>query len=372
MHEKEIIQNLLGRAGVALNGMAPWDVHVSDERFYKRVLSQGSLGLGESYMDNWWDVQALDQFIYKVLKADLSHALRPSVHTALLYLRSTLFNMQSRTGSRVVVDTHYDLDLGLYMSFLGPYNQYTSGYYNSTDDLNKAEELRLDLICRKLQLKAEDRVLDIGCGWGGFAKFASERYGCLVTGITNSAAQAKYARKFTAGLPVVIELLDYRDLTGGFDKILICGMIEHVGYKNYRTIAEIVKKILKPNGLFLLDTIGGNKSIVAGEPWIDKYIFPGGMTPSAAQLTKAFEGLFIIEDWHNFGVDYDRTVMAWLRNFQKAWPKLLQTGKYDERFRRMWEYYLCSFAGAFRARVLQQWQIVLSHKGIPKGYPTVR
>jgi cyclopropane-fatty-acyl-phospholipid synthase len=256
------------------------------------------------------------------------------------------------------------------MSFLDAYNQYTCGYFKNTDDLNTAQEQKLQLICSKLQLKKEDRVLDIGCGWGGFAKFASEHYGCHITGVTISKEQAAYAREFTKGLPVTIKEIDYRNIEDEYDKVLICGMIEHVGYKNYRTLLKIVNKVLEKNGLFLLHTIGNNTSVIFTDVWIGKYIFPNGILPSLKQITTAAEGLFILEDLHNFGQYYVPTLMSWFANFDKNWTVIAKD--YGERFYRMWKYYLLSCAGMFRARDAQLWQFVFSKRGILGEYYPVR
>lgn len=341
-----------------------------DERLFNRVIRYGSLGLGEAYMDGWWDAPALDQFFYKVMSAHLEKEIQFNWTTFFLLLRAQLLNRQSRKGATRVAREHYDLSPELYMSFLDPYNQYTCGYFKNTDDLNVAQEQKLDLICKKLQLKRGDRVLDIGCGWGGFAKYAAQHYDVSVTGITLSKEQLAYAQEFTKGLNVELRLQDYRDLKGTFDKILVCGMIEHVGYKNYREIMEVVERNLADDGLFLLHTIGYSRSTHATDPWIDKYIFPGGMPPSITQIGKAVEGLFFVEDVHNFGVYYDKTLMAWFKNFDAAWPNL--KANYDERFYRMWKYYLLSCAGGFRAREIQLWQVVLSKKGVAGGYESVR
>lgn len=370
---KQKISDLLSEADVKINGKRPWDIQVHNENFYRRVLSQGALGLGESYMDGWWDAEKLDEFFNRILKAELDKKAGVDVKTILLGLKSRIFNMQSKSGSKKVAEQHYDLSTKLYESFLDPYNQYTCGYFKDTDDLNKAQEQKLDLICKKLQLDSKEKVLDIGCGWGGFARFAAEHYGCSVTGITISDEQVKYARDYTKGLPVEIRKQDYRDLDDIFDKILICGMIEHVGYKNYRTIMERAHDSLKENGLFLLHTIGGNTPVKFNNVWTEKYIFPNSMIPSASQISKAYEGLFVMEDWHNFGADYDKTLMAWHNNFNKGWEKLRgKHKKYDERFKRMWNYYLLSSAGSFRARNIQLWQIVLSKNGVPGGYNSIR
>lgn len=341
-----------------------------DERLFDAVLSRGTLGLGEAYMDGWWDAPAVDQFFYKVVSAGLEKDVQRNWNTLFLLLRARFANRQSRKRATRVAREHYDLSAELYMSFLDPYNQYTCGYFNNTDSLNVAQEQKLDLICKKLQLKSGDRVLDIGCGWGGFAKYAAEHYDVSVTGITLSKEQLAYAKEFTKGLNVELHLQDYRDLNGTFDKVLVCGMIEHVGYKNYREMMQIVNGSLADDGLFLLHTIGYKYSVHATDPFIDKYIFPGGMPPSVTQIGKAIEKLFVMEDLHNFGSDYDKTLMEWFKNFDSAWPKL--KANYDERFYRMWKYYLLSCAGAFRARDIQLWQIVLSKKGVLGGYQSVR
>jgi cyclopropane-fatty-acyl-phospholipid synthase len=210
------------------------------------------------------------------------------------------------------------------------------------------------------------KVLDIGCGWGGFAKYAAEKYGANIHGITVSREQVKYAKKICQGLDVEIELKDYRALKEKFDCIVSIGMFEHVGCGNYRTFIKVVHQCLKADGLFLLHTIAGNNSVNSTDPWINKYIFPNSMLPSAKQITSATEGLFVLEDWHSFGQYYDKTLMAWYNNFIENWTKIKD--EYDERFYRMWTYYLLSCAGSFRASRNRLWQIVLSKKGIKGGY----
>jgi cyclopropane-fatty-acyl-phospholipid synthase len=367
---KNSIKALLAKAGIEINGKKDWDIQVHNESLFQRVIAEGSIGLGESYMDGWWNVKRLDEFFHRIFKHKLNEQAEVTPGNIALFLQSKLLNMQSRLRSKVVAQQHYDLGNDLYMSFLDPYNQYTCGYFKDTNDLNIAQEQKLKLICEKLKLTKEDRVLDIGCGWGGFAKYAAEHYGCSVTGITISDEQIKYAKKFTEGLPVQIVKKDYRDLNESFNKVLICGMIEHVGYKNYAKIMEVVHRNLEDDGLFLLHTIGSNTSEIHGDPWSMKYIFPNSMLPSVKQIAHAVEGFFVMEDWHNFGSYYANTLKAWFSNFDSNWEKL-QAG-YDERFYRMWKYYLLSFAGGFQARRLQLWQIVFSKNGVPGGYETVR
>ncbi|MBU1198645.1 MAG: cyclopropane fatty acyl phospholipid synthase [Nanoarchaeota archaeon] len=364
-------KQILALADVKINGSRPWDIQVHDERIYKRVLSQGTLGLGESYMDAWWDCKALDQFFHKFLMANLRDQVQ-GAPVLMIALKAKLFNLQKKSRAYNIGKAHYDIGNDLYKLMLDKRMNYSCGYWKNAKTLDQAQEAKLDLICKKLGLKKGMRVLDIGCGWGGFAKYAAEKCKVKVVGITVSKEQAKLAVDICKGLNVEIKLEDYRNIKGKFDRIVSVGMIEHVGYKNYRTYMEIANNCLKDDGLFLLHTIAGNKSSVIGEPWMHKYIFPDGMLPSPVQLTKAIEGLFMIEDWHNFGADYDKTLMAWYDNFTKNWNEIKKNPKYDDRFFRMWEYYILSCAGGFRARNNQLWQIVLSKKGIPGGYESLR
>ncbi|HNW27127.1 MAG TPA: cyclopropane fatty acyl phospholipid synthase [Spirochaetota bacterium] len=365
---REYIENLFNSADIRVDGDRPWDIRIHEKALYSRVLKGGSLALGESYSDGWWDCDALDQFFYRVFRARLNEKVNPRSLAAVM--GSFFLNMQNRVRSRQVVAKHYDLDVNLYLSFLDRYNQYTCGYFKETDDLDRAQEQKLDLICRKLMLMPGDSVLDIGCGWGGFARFAAERYGCRVTGITISDEQLRYAREFCRDLPVTIVKSDYRDFRGVFDKVLVCGMIEHVGYKNYRRLMEVVCGSLREKGLFLLQTIGSNISSRMGDPWINKYIFPNGLVPSAKQIIAAAEGLFTLEDWHFLGQHYDRTLMAWYNNFMKNWDRIKSA--FDERFFRIWRYYFLICAASFRAKLTDLWQVVFSKNGLAGYYASVR
>lgn len=374
---QDIFKKLLNDAGIQINGSRPWDIQVHNNKLYKRFFFQGTLGLGEAYMDGWWDSKRLDEFFNRILKAKVDKKVPINLETILGLIRATLFNLQTRIRALRVAKEHYDLGNEFYMSFLDPHNQYTCGYFKNTADLNTAQEQKLELICRKLKLSSKDKVLDIGCGWGGFAKFAAQKYGCEVTGITISEEQFKYAKEFTKNLKVTIKKLDYRNLTGSFDKILICGMIEHVGHKNYRKIAQIVHKCLKEDGLFLLHAVGSNISSNYTDSWLRKYIFPNSSLPSPKRISEAVENLFVMEDWQNFGFYYSITLMAWFKNFDRNWNKLksqfMNTNKMSaERFYRMWKYYLFCSAAAFWCRKLQLWQIVFSKNGVPGGYEAIR
>ena len=358
-------EHLLSLAGVVLNGNRPWDIQVHDDRLYSTVMRTGSLGLGEAYMDGWWDVAQLEEFFCRLLKAELDTKVG-SLQDILNYAGALLVNMQSPERSYVVGRKHYDIGNDLYQKMLDKRMIYSCAFWQNVSTLDSAQEAKLDMVCRKLALKPGMRLLDIGCGWGGMAQFAAENYAVEVVGITISKEQASLAKERCAGLPVDILLQDYRSLDTTFDRILSLGMFEHVGYKNYRTFMNKVRSLLSEDGLFLLHTIGSNTSRKITDAWIHKYIFPNSMIPSAKQISGALEGLFVLEDWHNFGADYDKTLMHWFDNFRSNWNSL--KNNYDERFFRMWKYYLLSCAGTFRARSNQLWQIILSPKGIPGGY----
>ncbi|ORM74051.1 cyclopropane-fatty-acyl-phospholipid synthase [Pantoea wallisii] len=353
-----IVQELLERADIRINGTRAWDIQVKHPDFFKRVLQEGSLGLGESYMDGWWECERLDMFFHRVLKNHLDQQLPHHFKDTLRIAAARLTNLQSKKRAWIVGKEHYDLGNDLFALMLDPFMQYSCGYWKEADSLELAQQAKLDMICRKLQLEPGMSLLDIGCGWGGLAEYAARHYGVKVHGVTISAEQQRMAQQRCEGLDVTILLQDYRDLDQQFDRIVSVGMFEHVGPKNYATYFDVVDRNLKPDGLFLLHTIGAIKTDMNVDPWIDKYIFPNGCLPSVRQIADASESHFIMEDWHNFGADYDTTLMAWYERFLAAWPQLAE--KYGERFKRMFTYYLNACAGAFRARDIQLWQVVFS------------
>lgn len=363
------VESLLTDAGIEINGNRPWDIHIHRAEFFRRVLADTSLGLGESYVDGWWDCERLDEFIYRILRAKL-HERTKSLQDVLAFVQAKLLNLQHIGRAFQIGQHHYDIGNNFYREMLDRRMIYSCGYWKEATDLDAAQEAKLDLIFRKLELEPGMRILDIGCGWGGAAKFAAERYGVEVCGVTVSKEQANFARSACAGLPVTIELKDYRQIGGRFDRVYSIGMFEHVGYKNYRTYMNIVDRCLVANGLFLLHTIGGNCSDNHGNTWVERYIFPNSMLPSVQQIGSAIKNRLILEDWQNFGSDYDRTLLVWCDRFEKSWPR--QRSAYDERFHRMWRYYLLSFAGAFRARHIQLWQIVLAKGGRLTRYDAPR
>lgn len=369
MQAKEQFEKLLSKAGIEINGNNPWDIHVHNEKLYDRILRNGSLGFGESYMDGWWDVEALDEFITKILRAKLEQHVFLTLPVLLTLAKGYLSNAAKRHAFQIGED-HYDIGNDLYERMLDKRLAYTCGYWKNATTLDQAQEAKLDLICKKIGLKKGDRVLDIGSGWGSFITFAAEKYGAKCIGVTVSKEQAEYANTHTDGLPIETRLQDYRDINEKFDHVVSVGMFEHVGQKNYREFMEKVHTLLKDGGFFLLHTIGSNKSVVATDPWIAKYIFPNSHLPSIKQIGKSIEDLFVMEDWHNFGQYYDTTLIHWFKNFDAAWPELKE--KYGEGFYRMWKFYLLASAGSFRARKNQLWQLVLSKGGVPDGYYSVR
>ena len=367
---KNVTEDLLKGTDITLNGDAPYDPQVHDERLYGRILHKGSLGLGEAYMDGWWDCDQLDEFFTKLLSAELEKKVKGDFGIAFKIALTALTSMGRKSKAFEVGEAHYDAGNDLYRAMLDTRMAYTCGYWKEADNLADAQEAKLDLVCRKIGLTQGQKVLDVGSGWGSFTSYATEKYGVAATGLTVSKEQKLYSDQNYKDLPIETRLQDYRDIEGQFDAVVSLGMFEHVGYKHYRTYMEVMHNTLKDNGLFLLHTIGCNTSVRGTDPWIDKYIFPNGMLPSIGQIGSSIEGLFVVEDWHNFGSDYDKTLMAWHNNFEARWPLLRQ--KYDERFYRMWRYYLLLCAATFRARKNQLWQIVLSKKGVPGGYQSIR
>jgi cyclopropane-fatty-acyl-phospholipid synthase len=362
---RQRVASLLARADVRLGGDRPWDLQVHDPRLFARLLAHGSLGLGEAYMDGWWEAPRVDALLARLLKARLDEAV---VSWADVWdaVRARLSNRQSGPRAFEVGEQHYDLGNDLYAAMLGTRLVYSCGFWRTARTLDGAQLAKLDLIAAKLQFAPGMRVLDIGCGWGEALAYFADRYGIEGVGITISREQSAYARALCAGKPVEIRLQDYRKVNEPFDRIYSIGMFEHVGVRNYRAYFEVVHRCLSRHGLTLLHTIGGNRSGVRTDPWIERYIFPNSMLPSAAQITRASEGLFVLEDWRNFGPDYDRTLQAWRDNIEAAWDRL--PARYDERFRRMWRFYLHASMAVFRTRHAQLWQIVLARDGIPGGY----
>lgn len=385
--KRELAQDLLTPADITLDGPNAWDPQIYNERLFDRLFSDGVIAVGESYVDGWWDVADMPEMMARAMRSRQAHELMVLKQIPLLFniLRNKLFNLQNKERAWQVGEQHYDIGNDLYERMLDSRLTYSCGYWSGTPaatTLEEAQEAKLDLICRKIGLKKGDHVLDIGCGWGSFALFAAERYGARVTGVTISKEQAAHVRERAKDLPVEVRLQDYRDINDGpYDHIVSIGMFEHVGHKNYGTFMRLARKLLKSDGLFLLHTIGWHETGLHPDPWIDKYIFPNGILPSVEQISAAANGQFVLEDWHNFGAGYEKTLLAWDKNFEAAWPALREKygdpsrpngGAEAERFYRMWKFYLLSCAGSFRARSSNLWQIVFSLHGVRGGYRSVR
>ena len=356
-----IIRELFELADIQIGGTRPGDITVHDPRFYERVLRDASIGLGESYMDDWWETDALDVTIDKIMRADLKRKVTGSWRLRALTLRAVVLNLQSRTRASAAIEAHYDIGNDLYTRMLDPRMVYTCAYWRDATDLAAAQEAKLDLVARKAGLAPGMRVLDLGCGWGGFASWAAEKYGCTVLGVTLSKDQVSLGNQLWAHLPVELQLKDYRDVTGTFDRVISIGMMEHVGPKNHREVMEVIDRCLVPDGVAVIHTIANNRSLRHGTPFIEKYIFPHAVAPSLAQLGRAMEGIFVLEDLHNIGPDYDPTLMAWWANFDRTYHEI--QARYDRRFYQMWKFYLLAAAGASRSRDGQLYQLVLTKTG---------
>lgn len=366
---KKICSDLLAEAGVPIGGTEPHAVHVRDERLWSRVVAQRQLGLGEAYMDGWWDCERLDEMLTRVISIDAAQRIPIRPHIVWHAAWSTIVNHQTKRRAARNARHHYDIGNDLYERMLDKRMVYSCGYWQHAEDLDTAQEAKLDLICRKLELQPGMRLLDIGCGWGGFLQFAAERYGIIGTGVSPALNQVNKARERCAGLPVTIENMEYRDLRGQFDRVVSIGMLEHVGPRNLPRFLSTCDGLLVEGGVMLHHFIGSTVSKHHSDPFFDRYIFPGGVLPSLAQFSRAAEPNWVIEDVHNFGPDYDRTLMAWNENIERCWSEIPD---YDERFRRMWRFYVLGSAAGFRARSLQLWQIVMRRKGRAARYVAAR
>jgi len=369
---KTILTQLAKKAGIEVNGSRPFDIQIKDERFYNRVLRDGSVGFGEAYMDGWWECEQIEELMFRILSAHLDDEVKKNWVDLMVFASNILINKAKPSRAFKVGQQHYDVGNKLYQKMLDRRMVYTCAYWKDAQTLDEAQENKLDLVARKLQLKPGDRILDIGCGWGSFLIYAAEKYGTKGVGITVSKEQLALAKERTGSLPIEYRLQDYREVNDPekFDKIVSLGMFEHVGYKNYDAFMEVAHRNLKDDGLFLLHTFGNSESVHYSDPWFEKYIFPNSMIPSMTQVGRAVEKRFVFEDVHNIGYNYYPTLMAWFKNFDAAWPEL--KADYDERFYRMWKYYLLSAAGMFKAREAQIFQFVFSKNGVPGGYNSVR
>jgi len=364
--QRKVVE-MFRRADVEIDGDKPCDIRVHDDRFYERVLRDGTLGFGEAYMLGWWDCDDIEEMCARAIRSGIEDTLSPSPRALADMALAMLLNLQTRSRSKVVARRHYDLGNDFFGAMLDPAMQYSCAYFHGTTDLTRAQELKMELICKKLNVRPGDHLLDIGCGWGGLARFAAENHGCRVTGITISAEQQAYAEAHCEGLPIEIRLQDYRDADGSYDAIASVGMFEHVGPKNHRTFMESVRNLLKPDGLFLCHTITGNTTGGRSDRFISRHIFANSAIPSATQVLQAAEGLFVNEDMHNLGPYYVPTLRAWEAGFMRSIEEFRI--RFGEEFVRMWRFYLLSCSAAFQARRLQVFQFLFSRDSLPLARP---
>jgi cyclopropane-fatty-acyl-phospholipid synthase len=364
------LAQLLASADIHLNGNRAWDIQIHHPQLLKRLLSQGGLGLGESYMDGWWECQAIDLMLERAMRARLHERLQ----TPRAWWEGLKGSLRPRDGanpSRVVGRMHYEVANPVFQAMFDPYMTHSCAYWvDGAQTLEEAQLAKLDMICRKLQLKPGMRVLDIGCGWGSFMRYAAEHYGVTVLGLTSSAAQVQLGQELSRSLPVQFELTDYRhfnpDSKSRFDRVVSIGMFEQLGQSNFSAFFQTAKRCLKDDGWMLLQTQGKTQHTGLLDDWDEKYIHPQGYMPRLDEVTQASEAHFVVEDVHNFGADHDRTVQHWHQRFEMAWPQLRLSN--DERFYRLWRFHLLSSAASFRTRQKQMWQLVLSPKGMHKVY----
>ncbi|HEU0032782.1 MAG TPA: cyclopropane fatty acyl phospholipid synthase [Kofleriaceae bacterium] len=366
-----IVRELFSHADIEIGGTRPWDITVHDPRFYERVLRDASIGFGEAYMEDWWDTPALDQMIDKLCRGRLKEKIQGSWRLKALTVKAVLMNLQAKARASASIEAHYDIGNDLYTRMLDERMVYTCAYWKHAKTLTEAQEAKLDLVARKVGLQPGMRVLDLGCGWGGFASWAAEKYGCSVIGVTLSKDQVQLGNELWGPkgkkLDVELRLCDYRDAPSWgikFDRVVSIGMMEHVGPKNHRDMMRVIERCLVDDGVSLVHTIANNRSLRHGTPFIEKYIFPNAVAPSLEQIGRAIGGLLVIEDLHNIGEDYDPTLMAWWDNFDRTYAEIAH--KYDRKFYRMWKFYLQAAAGASRSRDGQLYQMVFTKVGRAK------
>ena len=332
-----LVERVFAASDIAIDGSKPWDIRVTDNRFFRAVVTQGSLGLGEAYMNGWWKCEDLEELAYRLMRSGIYKISLWMPIYLVANIHDAAINQQSKEKSLRVAERHYAMGNDIFLSFLGKYKNYSCGYFSDTDNLDQAQLQKLEKICRLLDLKPGDRVLDVGGGWGEFARYAATKYGCYVTSVNITDEQIKFAVEYCKGTSVDIRKCDYRDITGRYDKIAVIAMLTHVGPKNYRKFMEVADRCLEPGGMMLIESVGGHKSRKNCEAWINRYIFPGGVVPSLKQFDTAMAGRFSRKETDEFGGFYVHTLRAWNRNLMQAWPDHLR--KYDERVRLMFEYF---------------------------------
>ena len=363
---KKLIHSLLDKADITINGNDPWDMQIHDQTIYKDIVLKGSLGLGDGYIKQKWDVDKIDVFFEKILKARVSFL--PSLTGALYEVQDSLSNAQVGKKAFEVGTYHYDLGNELYELMLGESMAYSSArFLDKKNSLTQAQYNKFDQLCKKLELKPGMKILEIGSGWGTFAKFAMSQYGVSVVGLTVSKEQKAYAEKACKGLPAQFILMDYQHIpnkyNGIFDRVVSIEMIEAVGSKNLKTYFSTIAKTLKPDGKFGMQVILGSGE---DDIFISKRIFPNGHVPSAKEIINNSFAFLHVQHWDSFGKDYEKTLLHWEKNFKNNWNDIKRIKDtsgdkiYDKDFYRMWRYYLLLCAAGFRVGYIDVAQIVMT------------
>jgi cyclopropane-fatty-acyl-phospholipid synthase len=342
-------------------------IHVHDEQFFRRCVLFGDIGLAESYMAGEWETNDLEQVVAWFILNDTS--AKPAAFLRLGNRLLHAFRANSVVRSRANIAAHYDLSNDFFATFLDPSMTYSSALFRAEESLEDAQIAKIERLCRALELKPYDRVLEIGSGWGAFSRYAAKHYGCHVTTITISQQQYDWAARRIAeekleGL-IDLQLIDYRKVSGPYDKIVSVEMIEAVGFEFYDTFFTRLDELLAPNGLIALQAITSPESrfdgIRKGVDFIQKHIFPGGLIPSVGALMDSMQRVtdFTIRDLFDFGPSYARTLGEWSHNFEVHLGRVRTLG-FDETFIRKWRYYLMYCKAAFEMRHISVVQLLLT------------
>ena len=360
----KVVTHLFERAGLQIGGSKANNVVVHDDRFFKEVLLKGSIGLGDSYVEGTWDASSVDDVVFALIKSGVYNSILSQIYDTVGSVARRIQNLQDRIGSYQVIDEHYDLDYNLFLAFLDRYNQYTCGYFERTDDLDQAQENKLELICNKLNLREGDKVLDIGGGWGGLALYMTERFDVDVSIITLSRQQANHARKMCEGRKVKVHVCDYRDIpllfsSSSFDKVAAVGILEHIGHKNYRQFMKVVNHALIPEGRCLFQTLYSPANRILSNPWVRKHIFPNHELPPQNTIKSAASKYFQPADkvaFQDLTPHYVKTLLAWNERLNKAIDD--KKINLEPKEHRKWNFYFLSCAGALRAEHMRVGQFV--------------
>jgi cyclopropane-fatty-acyl-phospholipid synthase len=366
----KLTARLLERCGLAINGPAARDPQIHDERVYARLLKNGSVGAGEAFMDGWWDARDLSGCLEAVLRADLDAQFRGALfREKFRELRFQWLNRQTRELSRRVARDHYDLPFEFWRRMLGKTMQYSCAYWErGARDLDEAQVAKMELICRKLQLEEGLSVLETACGWGSLAHHMAAHHGVRVKAFTLSEQQYRYAVAHYSHPRVEFFCADYRDFAARhqgekFDRIASIGLVEHVGRRNLDVFFRMIQRFMKPEGWALVHGMG-KQTPEATDPWITRYIFPGGEIPRLSHLVDSISRCALnVEDLHNLGLSYIPTLRAWLQSLSEPAGE----GAPQGRALRMWVYFLSLSIAAFEARKLQLYHFILSHHGAPRN-----